>query len=310
MKGSPKQKTNKNKIFYILSLVIAFLAFTVIAVLNLEIKRQISSIGYFLNPLSFETQNYPVINNDFVPEISARGAIVIDKNSQVILYQKNSNLRFPPASTAKIMTALVALEHFKPNDIITIKTATVEGSIIGFSENEKFRFEDLLFAMLLPSANDATLAIAQNYPGGEVGFVKKMNEKAKELHLLNTYYADPIGIEDAKDYTTALDLARLTSIALGNSELARIVATKNKTINSLSGNEYILSNLNKLLDLPGISGVKTGFTEGAGQVLVTSKKIQNNQDIIIVVLQSLDRFADTESLINYLGGLNYLPIHP
>src|SRR3990167_10622932 len=113
-----------------LSLVIAFLAFTVIAVLNLEIKRQISSIGYFLNPLSFETQNYPVINNDFVPEISARGAIVIDKNSQVILYQKNSNLRFPPASTAKIMTALVALEHFKPNDIITIKTATVEGSII------------------------------------------------------------------------------------------------------------------------------------------------------------------------------------
>lgn len=275
------------------------------------VKKEIGTLGFILNPLNFEAQSYPVINNNLVPEISAKGAIVIDKNSQVVLYQKNSSLRFPPASTTKIMTALVALDYFKPDDILIVKTATVEGSILGLPENEKFRFEDLLYAMLLPSANDATLAVAQNYPGGEKAFVKKMNEKAAQLRLISTSYADPIGLEDNKDYTTSLDLARLASIALGNSEFAKVVATKERIIKSQSGTEYTLYNLNKLLDLPGVSGIKTGFTEGAGQVLVTSKKIENtNQDIIIVVMQSQDRFLDTELLLNFLSGISYLPIHP
>lgn len=310
---TPKKKAERNnaKLFYSIAVVIAFAAFSVIALFNLQVKKQIGALQFILNPLNFEAQDYPVINGSLAPEISAKGAIVIDRNSQVILYQKNSNLIFPPASTTKIMTALVALDYFKPNDILTVKTATVEGSVLGLPENEKFRFEDLLYAMLLPSANDATLVIAQNYPGGEQAFVKKMNEKAAELRLRNTSYADPIGLEDNKDYTTSLDLARLASIALGNSEFAKVVATKERNIKSLGGNEYFLSNLNKLLDLPGISGIKTGFTEGAGQVLVTSKKIANtNQDIIVVVMQSEDRFMDTEMILNYLNGLSYLPIHP
>ncbi len=311
IKAKGKAKIDKIRFFYFLILGIAFLIFFVLAVLNLIVKMQIGSLGVFLNPLNFAAQDYPVINNNYVPEISAKGAIVIDRNSQVVLFEKNSNLRFPPASTAKIMSALIALDYFSSEDILTIKTATVEGSVIGFSENERFRFEDLLYAMLLPSANDATLSIAQNYPGGQEAFVAKMNEKARLLHLSNTHYGDPIGLEDEKDYTTCLDLARLAGVALQNKDFARIVSTKNRQIQSIEGNSYILYNLNKLLDLPGISGVKTGFTEGAGQVLVTSKKIQsNNQELIIVVMQSQDRFSDTQALINYLGGLNYLPIHP
>lgn len=309
----PKKATERinTKFFYSIAIVIAFIVFAVIAVLNLQIKKQISTLSFVLNPLNFEAQSYPVIRSNLAPEISAKGAIVIDKNSQVVLYQKNSNLRFPPASTAKIITALVALDYFKLDDILTVKTATVEGSVLGFSENEKFRFEDLFYAMLLPSANDATLAIAQNYPEGEKAFVRKMNEKATKLRLINTAYADPIGIEDNKNYTTSLDLARLASIALSSREFAKVVATKERKIKSLSGNDYLLNNLNILLDLPGVSGIKTGFTQGAGQVLVTSKKIENtNQDIIIVVMQSQDRFLDTEALLNYLSGLSYLPIHP
>ena len=311
MKNLKKVKVDKTKSFYLVTLGSAFFIFLILAFLNFSVKREMSSLEVFLNPLNFKAEDYPVINNNLVPQISAQGAIVIDKASHVPIFEKNSHLRFPPASTTKIMTALVALDYYKPDDTLVIKTATVEGSIIGFSENEKFRFQDLFYAMLLPSANEATLAIAQNYPGGEKEFVKDMNKKAKELHLLNTHYADPIGLEDERDYTTSLDLARLAVIALENQEFAKAVATKNLQIESRDGNKYLLYNLNKLLDLPGISGVKTGFTEVAGQVLVTSKKIENtNQEVIIVVMQSQDRFLDTEILLNYLSGLNYQPIHP
>lgn len=311
MQKTKEKPRRKFKYLYILLIVTAFFVFVTLAALNVIIKKEIGTLGFITNPLNFEAQSYPVVSSNLAPQISANGAVVLDKNSQVVLYQKNSNLRFPPASTAKIMTALVALDYFNPYDILTVKTATVEGSVLGFEEREKFRFEELFYAMLLPSANDATLTIAQNYPGGEKAFVKKMNEKAKEFHLVNTLYADPIGLDDNGNYTTSLDLARLASIALTNTEFAKAVSTKNIKITSREGKEYFLYNLNKLLDIPGISGIKTGTTEGAGQVLVTSKKIQNsNQDIIIVVMQSQDRFLDTEALLNYLSGLSYLPIRP
>lgn len=307
------KETPRNNLRYIyISLTgAAFFLFLFLAILNIIVKREISNLVFTLNPVNFEAQNYPQINNNLAPQISAKGAIVLDKNSQVVLYQKNANLRFPPASTTKIMSALVALDYFKPDEILTIKTATVEGSVLGVLPDDRFKFEDLLYAMLLPSANDAALAIAQNYPGGEKEFIKKMNEKAKDLHLINSSYADPIGLEDNKDYTTSLDLARLASYALNNLEFAKVVATKEKRIESKDGTQYELDNLNKLLEVPGVSGIKTGFTEGAGQVLVTSKKIENtNEEIIIVVMQSEDRFADTQALLNYLEGISYLPIHP
>lgn len=311
MQKNKKKPSRKLRYIYVSLTGVAFFIFVFLAILNLIVKKEISNLGLILNPLNFEVQNYPVVSNDLVPEISAKGAVVLDKNSQVVLYQKNSNLRFAPASTVKIMSALVALDYYRPDSILSVKTATVEGSVLGVEPNDKFSFSDLLYAMLLPSANDAALTIAQNYPGGESGFVAKMNEKARKLHLLNTSFADPIGLEDNKDYTTALDLARLTSIALENNEFTKVVATKNKFIKSAGGNEYFLYNLNKLLDVPGVSGVKTGTTEGAGQVLVTSKKIGNtNQEVIIVVMQSQDRYIDTEILLNYLNGISYLPIHP
>lgn len=309
-KAIKKAEKNNKRIIYSIIILFSFVLFSIVAIVNLELKKEISALSFVLNPINFEVAHYPIIDNNLAPAISAKGAIVIDRNSQVILYQKNANLILPPASTTKIMTALVALDYYKPDDILSVKTATVEGSVLGISQNEKFRFEDLLYAMLLPSANDAALAIAENYPGGEKEFVKKMNEKAKEFHLLSTAFADPIGLEDNKDYTSSLDLARLSSIALENSEFSKVVATKNITIRSFDGKDYFLYSLNKLLDLPGINGIKTGTTEGAGQVLVTSKKIANGQDLIIVVMQSQDRFADTEILLNYLNNLSYLSIHP
>lgn len=301
MKFDLKLKNNKLKLFYSFILFIVFVVFVVIASANFYIKKEIPRYNINLLPMNYAPQDYPQIINNYPPEISAQGAVVIDRDSQVVLYEKNPNLRFSPASTTKIMTTLVALEEFNLTDVLTVFKDDVQGSTLGLQKNEKFTFEDLLYAMMLPSANDATVAIAQNYPGGEAAFVAKMNEKANELGLKNTHFEDPVGLLDEGDYTTPVDLARLGSYAMKNPELAKIVSTKNRVISNIEGKEYPIENLNILLDIPGVNGVKTGFTEEAGQVLVTNRKIPGlNKDIIIVVMQSQDRFGDSELLLNFL----------
>lgn len=268
-----------------------------------------------LNPLKVlgdSTQtisDYPILNINQNPQISAEGAVVMDADSKVVLYQKNPNLRFSSASTTKIMTAITALNYFHPNDILTVKNATTEGVVLGLKTGQKITFENLLYALLLPSANDMAFTVAQNYiPIG--GFVRKMNQNAAKFNLYNTHYVDPAGLEDDGDYTTPLDLARLASIAMKNETFARVVSTKEKTILDLEGNSYSLKNLNKLLGIDGVDGIKTGFTQGAGQVLVTSKK-EGTHTIIIVVMGSEDRFLDTEKLLSLVSGnVTYVPIRP
>ena len=152
--------------------------------------------------------------------------------------------------------------------------------------------------MLLPSANDAAMVIADNYPGGVSAFVAKMNEKAATYHLANTQFVDPTGL-DAKDTTTVTDMARLAAIAIQNLILKEVTGTKEKIITDLTGNSYYLNNLNKLLGSNGVTGLKTGTTEEAGEVLVTSVTIDNHP-YIIVVMNSKDRFADTTALISFI----------
>ena len=266
-------------------------------------------------PLNLSYSLYPVFKLSIAPDISAKAVIVMDNESKVLLFSKNPNLLFSMASTTKIMTALVSLDYYKIRDILTIKTERVVGVNVGFKIGEKFHFTDILYAMLLPSGNDAALALAQNYPGGEIAFIKKMNEMARQLHLDNTNFADAIGLEDSRDYTTPLDLARLSSIALGNETFAEIVATKTWVITDVTGeNRYLLKNLNKLLGVSGVNGIKTGYTNEAGQVLVTSKiEIDNTKKhtLIIVVMDSKDRFWDTSKILYLISGnINYLSIHP
>jgi len=254
---------------------------------------------------------YPIIKNKFNPQISATGAIIMDADSKVVLYSKNKDFRFSSASTTKIMTSLVASEYFKPDDILVVKTGRVEGSTLGLVIDQRMSFKNLMYAMMLPSANDAALTISENYPGGEKEFVKKMNEKAQLFKLKNTHYGDPIGLADSQDYTTPFDLASLASFAIKNSLIADVVSTKYKVISDASGlNTYAVENLNELLGIDGVNGVKTGFTEEAGQVLVTSKKVKD-RTIIIVVMGSQDRFLDTRRLLDLLrDNLTYLPLHP
>ncbi len=267
-------------------------------------------------PFALSQTKYPVFKLSITPDISARAIIIMDNESKTVLFSKNPTLLFSMASTTKIMTALVALDYYKNKDILTVKTEKVEGVNVGFKVGEKLNFENILYAMLLPSGNDAALVLAQNYKGGENAFVAKMNDKARNLYLRNTHFADPIGLDDSQDYTTPIDLARLASAALRNEKFAKIVATKTMEITDITReNKYLLTNLNKLLGVQGVNGIKTGYTTEAGQVLVTSK-IETDSDnkkhnLIIVVMGSLDRFWDTSRLLYQISGnINYLSIHP
>lgn len=244
---------------------------------------------------------YAYLNTSIEPQITAEAAIIMDHNSKVVLYKKNSTDRFSMASTTKLMTALVAMEYFAPKDVLTVTTPDVGGQTLSFPLGEQLYFEDLVYAMLLPSSNHAANIIAHNFPGGYDAFIAKMNEKAYALSLYDTHYADPAGLNDQGNYTTVVDLARLASIVHDHAVLSEVTSTKLRTITNVSGTKsYTLSNLNILLGTNGVTGLKTGYTEGAGGVLVTSVNV-NGRTFIIVVMRSLDRFGDTNVLLSYLG---------
>src|SRR3989344_8470567 len=225
--------------------LLAILSFLVtVALFDLVLRYYIFDKKVKELPLTISIAQYPVFKVSIAPDISAKAVVIMDKDSKVVLFSKNPNLLFSMASTTKIMTALVSLDYYKMDDVLIVKTERIEGVNVGFGIGEKLFFKDILYAMLLPSGNDAALTLAQNYPGGENAFIKKMNEKAKLLHLTNTNFADSIGLEDSRDYTTPLDLARLASIALENEVFAKIVATKTWEITDVTGeNKYLLKNL-------------------------------------------------------------------
>lgn len=250
--------------------------------------------------------DYPVKTTNITPPIlSARSAIVIDIDSKTIIYEKNPDLKLLPASTTKIMTALVSLENYALTDVVTIGEIKTEKNIMDLKPGEKITVENLLSGLLIYSANDAAIALARFFPGGEIGFVKAMNEKAKALHLINTQFTNPVGFDDFGHYTTVHDLSLLTAAAMQQAALAKIVATISLTVADTENTvSHELVNVNKLLgQIPGLAGVKTGWTTLAGECLVGFTK-RNGRGIITVVLGSVDRFGETQQLIDW-AFLNY-----
>ncbi|MBI4999533.1 D-alanyl-D-alanine carboxypeptidase [Candidatus Gottesmanbacteria bacterium] len=244
---------------------------------------------------------YPVnISGILPPDLTAQAVLVMDIPSQVVLYQKNPKSRLSPASITKLMTALVALEQYKMEDILTVKTPIFEGRTMGLVPGERLTFENLLYGTLVHSANDAAYVLAENYSGGVEKFVQRMNEKASELFLTETNFANPVGFEENGHYTTAQDLARLATHALQNPIIAKTVGTPAITVADVSFTRfYQLENVNQLLGkIPGVLGVKTGFTQNAGECLVTAVT-KNGKKILIVILSSKDRFGETQALIDW-----------
>ncbi|MEK7061391.1 MAG: D-alanyl-D-alanine carboxypeptidase, partial [Patescibacteria group bacterium] len=246
----------------------------------------------------------PVIsNNATFPIFSAQGVLAVDLASGVTLFEKDADKVLLPASTTKIVTALVAMNSFNREDVIEIGNIAVEGQKMGLRKGEKITISSLLYGLLVYSANDAAEALAQNYVGGRDNFILAMNDIVKSLHLEKTNFTNPSGLDGYGNHivSTARDLIRVSTFAMKNPEFAKIVATKEITIKSVDGKiVHKLANVNELLEkVPGVLGVKTGWTENARENLITYME-RDNHKIMIAVLGSQDRFGETKELINWI----------
>lgn len=245
------------------------------------------------------------------PGLSAEAAVLIDAASATVLYGKNEHQQRPPASTTKIMTAILALERGNLDDLVTVGRSAIEvdGSSLEIEPGHKFRLRDLLGGLLIESGNDAAAAIAEHLGKNQEGFVKMMNERAAELGAWNTNFVNPNGLPAAGHYSSAFDLALMTMRALQIPAFREIVRTREKNVESHGGNwARQLENTNKLLwTFEGADGVKTGTTTEAGECLVASAT-RDGWQLIAVVLKSKDRWEDAATLLEY-GFENFSPVN-
>jgi len=268
--------------------------------LNLDVT---SSVASQVNSSTIAVNEpYPVPKSGFVeaPQISAIAATVVDNKTGITMYEKSPNLRHLPASTTKLMTALVALEKCSPGDIIQVQSVEGEGSQMGLQVGDKVTVENLLYGLLIPSGNDAAFVLAHKCGDSYDQYIAAMNRKAKDLGMTNTHFVNPAGYDNELQYTTASDLALLARVAVANPMIARIVKIKSTVVTDITGiRTYYLENVNKLLGIvPGVEGVKTGETDGALENLIT-KTTRNGNSILVSVLGSQDRFRDSKSLIEW-----------
>ncbi len=310
-----KSKKSRKKIAYTVFFILLFgnlvlLLFLLILTDSVVTKHKPAIALKTLPQIFPSPAAYPMYKKIAVPDISAESAIVVDSDANIIMYYKNDNQVLPMASSTKIMTAMVALSYYKKNSILTDETFPVDGSIAGLTLGERMTFEQALYGLLLPSGNDVAVMLAQNYPGGMSAFIQQMNATAKSLHMNNTYYEDVDGLS-TNNVTSAFDLSILAGKAMEVPFFKQVVGTKYKKISNITGNEtHSLTNLNKLLGSQGVNGIKTGFTDEAEGVLVTSK-VERGHTFIIVVLRSQDRFLDTEKLLQMINNnVTFVSLRP
>ena len=247
----------------------------------------------------------PQARFDLPLELSAKAALLLDFNSGVPLYDKNIKEKLPPASLTKIMTAIVVLENFSDDDLVTVNKIENYGQVVGLVEGEQITVKDLLYGLLVYSGNDAAYALADFYPDGRNGFITAMNEKAKSLGMEDTHFTNPNGQYDPDHYSTAEDLARLTMSAWRQSEFREVVICQEKVVCDVNGQIcHFLLSTNELLGIfPGALGVKTGWTEEAAGCFVGFFD-EDGQQLLSVILGSEDRFQDTQKLVGW-GLVNF-----
>jgi D-alanyl-D-alanine carboxypeptidase (penicillin-binding protein 5/6) len=235
------------------------------------------------------------------PILSAQAALAVDLDSGVTLYEKNPDAPYLPASTTKIVTALVAMDFYPLDSVLTVGNAKIEGRRMGLLWGEKIKVDGLLYGLLMFSANDAAEVLAANFPGGRDTFVAAMNLKARELHLENSSFSNPSGLDEDVQVTTARDLIRIADYAMQNPHFAEIVRTKSAEVKSVDGRiSHKLVNINELVgSVDGVLGVKTGWTEEARENLATYIE-RDGRRVMIVVLGSQDRFGETKELIEWI----------
>ncbi|HWQ59200.1 MAG TPA: D-alanyl-D-alanine carboxypeptidase family protein [Clostridia bacterium] len=242
----------------------------------------------------------PVHAQEEAPETGAAGAVLIEANTRMVLMANEAHKKLPMASTTKIMTALVAIEHCSLDEMAEVPAEAygAEGSSMYLQKGEKLSMRDLLYGLMLVSGNDAAITIAVHVGGSVAGFAALMNAKAKELGALNTNFVTPNGLPDDEHYTTAYDLAIITAAAMRQETFSEIVsATYYRTTTGTV--PRTLKNKNKILwEYPGGCGVKTGYTKAAGKCLVFAAE-RDGMMLIGVVLNCSAMFESAQAMLDY-----------
>ena len=241
------------------------------------------------------------------PEVKALGAVLMEAESGRVLWEKNAEAPLPNASTTKIMTCLIALESGMLDDTVTVSpnAASKPETRMGLSAGEKIKLRDLLYPMMLESANDAAVAVAEHIAGSEEEFCDMMDERAIEIGATDTDFETANGLDRDGHHSTAMDMALITAYALENEDFREIISAPSATVKS-DRRTYTVANKDRLLkEYDGAIGVKTGFTGLAGQCFVGAAK-RDGMTLISVVLGSgwgssgkERKWIDTKNLLNY-----------
>lgn len=235
------------------------------------------------------------------PAVSASSAIVVDARSGQVLWSKNAAVRRPMASTTKVMTALLALELGNLDDVVTVPAGVQQIPEMSFHliPGEKLTLRQLLYAVMVRSANDAAVVVARHIGGTEEHFVELMNLRARQLGLQDTQFRNPNGLHAEGHYSTAADLARLAREAIATPGFNEFCSTRSIVIERPMSQDRLLRNTARFLrDYPGADGIKTGYTRQAGRCFIGSATV-NGWRVITVVLNSVDAGADTRALMDY-----------
>ena len=240
------------------------------------------------------------------PDLSAPSAVLADLDSGQVLFEKDARSPQPIASLTKIMTALLVLEQSDPSDVVTVPEDAVIPeddrpgiSALGLEVGERIGVEDLLYALLLQSANDAAVALADHVSGSEARFVKRMNTRAAELGMRGTRFRSPNGLDD-RGYSTASDLMTLTRVAMSTRGFPDIVSTEFHSIPAPGGGERDIQNRDVMLWLyPGATGVKTGYTSSAGYCVVATAERAGRRLVAVVLGAPSDAFSDAAALLEH-----------
>ena len=247
-----------------------------------------------------------IFSSNFVsagsPSINATAAVLIDQDTGQVLYNKNMNIKRPPASTTKILTAITALEEADEEELVKVskRAAYQEGSSIYLEPGEEIKLIELIYGVMLASGNDAAVAIAEHVSESVEEFAQLMTKKAKKIGAQNSNFLNPSGLPQSGHYSTAYDLAVIMRYALNNDLFSEITSTKYKTI-SWADHDWGrgLRNHNKMLwSYSDATGGKTGYTRAAGRCLVTSAA-RDNRRLVAVVLNCPNDWMEVKRLLDY-----------
>lgn len=305
-------KENKYKLVSVFILVIAIFLYKSVSLITFAknsaekkydvYTREVLEIPVLRSNLNLQEEDDTKSTSFDINSLTSKSVYIEDIDTATQLFEKNGERVLLPASTTKIMTALVARQEYKLDDVFTIPDIfQIDGYSIGLFKGEKMRVDQLLKAALIQSSNDAAYTLALNHPNGLDGFVKLMNQKVADFNLKSTYFENPAGFDNDSQRSSAHDLAIISKEFMKDDFLRAVVGAKEDIITDESGiYKHYLYSTNEFLGVDeSVVGIKTGTTEGAHQVLITQFN-REDRNILIIVMGSDDRYEETSQLIDWV----------